>query len=91
MAGLVGINSSWIKGMGWLTTSFNDAKTSGIYGVNTPTYNNSGGPELQYGTLIVFNSKDTPHMAQIAFDRLSSKIYYRCTEGSFSGGWKSVG
>lgn len=84
LGGLIGINDTWLRGMGDKIESI-DKLTSGIYSIgevlNIDGFND-------YGLLVVFNS--LLYKVQIIFGRYNGKIAYRFMISSDWENWNVV-
>lgn len=84
LGGLIGINDTWLRGMGDKIESI-DKLTSGIYSIgevlNIDGFND-------YGLLVVFNS--LLYKVQIIFGRYNGKIAYRFMISSDWDNWNVV-
>ena len=84
LGGLIGINDTWLRGMGDKIESI-DKLTSGIYSIgevlNIDGFND-------YGLLVVFNS--LLYKVQIIFGRYNGKIAYRFMISSDWDSWNVV-
>lgn len=92
LGGLIGINDTWLREKGAVTTACSACVQNGTYSINRTTYPSVGDvpPSLMYGILVVFRAGFW--VCQLAADIIMKTMYYRVSGDNATGfsEWKQI-
>ena len=92
LGGLIGINGTWLRDKGAVTTACSACVQNGTYSINRTTYPSVGDvpSSLMYGILVVFRSGYW--CCQLAADIIMKAMYYRVSGDNVTGfsEWKQI-